>query len=476
MNISRSLLWVIGLVFALIVLLFLVGLSWLSSSVNDYSKLGWLEAFDKLHRQVEKVYPFGEWKAIDWDMLYEETAEKIKIAETKHDEKAYYIAIREYAYAFNDGHVQINEDAYDLRETAIKGGYGLGLIALDDGKVIAHILQPDGPATQSGMAWGAEIIAWNGEPIHKALAETSTLWAENGQATIEVKRIEQAYFISRAPIGTQASITFINPGESEPQKISLIAKDDGLSILDQALPQTQLIKEKAFNSPIQSEILESGIGYIQIKSFMPNLGCLNPVKQVDRIIERFLKEGVSGVIIDVRGNVGGVDAFVPKMLGHFYDEERFYEKITIYDDKTGQFELAPEKTLLIQPRKPYFGGQVIVLVDHHTISTAEGIPLAIQKLPQGQVVGVYGTFGSFALGDPGKNVYKLPTDISFSFFEGRSLDENGIIQVDGNDKGIGGIAPDIRVPLTYKNVYAWFVEGKDIVLDTAIETLKDELD
>ena len=69
----------------------------------------------------------------------------------------------------------------------------------------------------------------------------------------------------------------------------------------------------------------------------------------------------------------------------------------------------------------------------------EGLPLTIQRLPQGQVVGLYGTHGSFAMGTPGHNLYRLPEGVAFNFLEGRSLDANQVIQVDANAEGIGGV-------------------------------------
>jgi carboxyl-terminal processing protease len=60
----------------------------------------------------------------------------------------------------------------------------------------------------------------------------------------------------------------------------------------------------------------------------------------------------------------------------------------------------------------------------------------------------------------------------FSFLEGRSLDANQVIQVDANAEGIGGVVPDVRVPLTAETVYAMFVKDQDVVLEAAIAVLE----
>ena len=464
--------WIVGGLLALIVIAILVTANWLNTSGYDYADLSWTEAFEQMHVQVSQKYPFTEWKDLDWDALYAQTAPRIAQAEAENDPAAYYLALREYTFAIPDGHAQLGGPDFGLREKMIGGGYGLAIIGLDDGRVIAHILLDDGPAAQAGMLWGAEILAWDGQPIYEALAQTATIWAENPQPTAEGRRLEQFRYLVRDPMGTEISLTFQNPGNDTAQTVSLIAQNDQLEALNRTLPTDRDLKA-VFTAPIQAKVLPSGYGYIRITSFMPTLGGLNPAKIVDQAIETFIEADASGIIIDVRGNGGGLDSLVPQMVGHFYRQPGFYEYIAAYDVESGQFKINPTQTLTIEPRAPYFEGPVIALVDKYTVSTAEGIPLAIQPLPQGQVVGIYGTNGSFAAGAPGKNLYRLPEGLGFNFLGERSLNADKIIQVDANAEGVGGVVPDIRVPLTEENVYAMYVENVDIVLEAAIAALDE---
>jgi len=462
--------WILSGLLILIVIAILFAGKWLTTKGYDFSALRWTESFDQMHAQASQSYPFTEWKGIDWDALYAQTAPRIAQAEADNDEAAYYLALREYVYAIPDAHAQLGSPDFGLRDQAISGGYGFGIIGLDDGRVIAHILLEDGPVAQAGIAWGAEILAWDGQPIREALAETSTIWASNPQATAEGRLLEQYHFLVRDPIGTEITITFQNPGDDEPQTVSIIAEDDQLATLKYDFPPEKDL-QTVFRAPVQYEILPDGYGYIRITGFMPTLGGLQPAKIMDQAINAFLAAGVPGIIIDVRGNGGGLDALVPQMVGHFYSQPGFYEYVSYFNPESGQFEIDPSQTLTIEPREPYFDGPVIVLVDKYTISTAEGIPLTIQSLSQGYVVGIYGTNGSFAMGTPGDNLYRMPEGLGFNFLEGRSLNENQVVQVDANADGIGGVSLDLRVPLTEESVYALYVEDVDIVLEAAIATL-----
>ena len=469
---KKMILWISGgLLAAAAITALLIG-RWAATAGYDYSELSWTLAFEQLHSRVSQNYPFTEQKGIDWDALYAQTITRITQAETDNDPAAYYLTLREYTFSIPDAHVQLGGPDLGLREEAIGGGYGLGIISLDDARVIVHILLEDGPAARAGMLWGAEILEWNGQPIQEALVETSTIWAAESQPTAEGRMLEQFHYLPRDPIGTTINITFRNPGEEETETIQLSAVDDQMETLKADLPQERELSA-IFRSPVKYEILPEGYGYIRITGFMPSLGGMQLAKIFSRAIKTFIDAGVPGIILDVRNNGGGVDSLIPQMVAHFYDQPGFYEYISYYNAGSGSYEINPDQTLTIEPDALHFSGPVLVLVDKYTFSTAEGIPLAIQPLPKGYVVGIYGTNGSFGMGEPGDNLYRLPEDLGFSFFAGRSLDENQEIQVDANAEGIGGIIPDIRVPLTEENVYDMYVNGVDIVLETALAALDD---
>ena len=462
--------WIAGIA-VVILLLGIIIFVRSTSYKHDFQKMGWLEAFDELHSSLVTRYPFTEWKGIDWDALYAETAPAIIEAEENQDVEAYYLALRQYTFAIPDGHVALAGEDFGLIERAIAGGYGFAVIELDDGRIIAHVLLDDGQAARAGMQWGAEILTWDGLPIQQTLNETSTLWASAPQPTSEGKRQKQLLALVRDPVGTEAQITFRNPGSTEEKPVTLTAEDDQLEIIK--LSQSPEKKVSALFGPIvETEILPGQVGYIHINSFMPNLVHYQIARTVKKAMEEFIAQGVSGVILDVRNNGGGLDTWVPKVVAHFYREPGFYEYISYYDAESGTFQISDKETLTIDPTEPYFGGPVIVLVNKDTASTAEGIPLCIQRLEQGVVAGIYGTHGSFAIGELGESLYRLPEGIVFNFLAGRSLNEDMEIQVDGDAQGNGGVMPDLRVPLTEDSVYAYYVEGRDIVLEAALEFIQ----
>ena len=199
---------------------------------TDYSHLGWSESFDQVNAHLEKTYAFGEWKSINWDSLRAQYKPQIVAAEQAADTAAYYLALRKYVFSIPDGHVGLGGNNFELRKAAIGGGFGFALIQLDDSRVIAHILEEDSPAQMAGMAWGAEILTWNGQPITSALEHVSTLWSPAPCATLEVQHIRKLNLLTRASVGDSVTITFHNPNETSVREVSLTAIDDSMSTLE----------------------------------------------------------------------------------------------------------------------------------------------------------------------------------------------------------------------------------------------------
>ncbi len=452
-------------IFILITLSFL-----LSSCVGvKLSDKTWLSAFDEMHQIVSRSYPFIEWKKLDMDSLYNVTSERIKVAQAQQNKEAYYLALRQYAFSFPDGHVFIAGNDFGLREKNIAGSYGLGLMRLHDGTYIVHYVAESGPAVLGGMKWGAVVKSWNGTAIDEAVKNTSLLWAERQKATAEGRFLEQCRYLTRAPLGSKSMITFKNPGDKSELTISLKTYDDGMADLEKSAV-SDINPAALMKTQIEYRVMPEHVGYIKINKFMPSLTQWGLYSEFKEALAAMIEANVHGVIIDVRGNEGGLDALVPQMCGHFVQDTSLYEHVSYYDTDVDSFVLKPDETLTITPVQPYFPGTIVVLVDNNSISTAEGLPMVVKRLPNGHVMGQYGTAGSFAVDLP--KIFRLPEDVVFGFSPGRSLDENMNIQIDSDSTGSGGVHPDIRIPVTYDLAYQQYLKNTDVLLQEAVRYIR----
>jgi carboxyl-terminal processing protease len=418
----------------------------------------WSHAFDALCARLAAEYPFTRWKGIDWAGLNARFAPRVRDAEARKDDRAYYRTLRAFAWSIPDGHVDLRGDDRGLREAEAGGGYGLGLTELDDGRVMVARVDPGGPAERAGLKVGAEVLAWNGGPARAALERVGVDWSEEPPATAEGRRLQQLRFLTHGRVGAHAAIGYRNPGAGA-------ATTAEMEAVPEEYPRPTGTRWDVFlGDPVSTKTLPDGTGYIQVKFELPTLWDLLPEREVRGAIRRFLREGAPGIVIDVRGNTGGQDEIVPRITAFFQPRPRVYEIAGLYDPATALFRPHPETTVRVLPRPPYWPRRVAVVVNADTFSAGEGIPMALRGLPNVAVFGWRGTQGSFGVGE--KTVH-LPDGLDFVFPQGQSLDGHYQIQLDSDARGRGGVPPDHLVPFDEAAFDAAFLRGRDVVLEAA---------
>jgi carboxyl-terminal processing protease len=431
-------------------------------TVTSLSDLSWSGAFDGLCIKLEAEYPFTERKRIDWVALHARFGPRIRAAEAAKKGRAYYRALRAFAWSIPDGHIDLRGDDRGLKDAEVGGGYGLGLVELDDGRILAGRVDPGGPAERGGIRAGAEVLAWKGAPITAAVEKVNVDWSEEPPATEDARELQRLRFLTHGPVGARAAAGFRNPGAPA-------ASTALLQAVPESYPRSAGNRwDVLFGDSLAIRRLADGCGYIQVKFELPTLRDLTPEREVRRAIERFRAAGSPGIVIDVRNNRGGQDEIVPRITAFFQAQPRIYEIAGLYDPARRVFQPHPETAVRILPRAPRWPGRIAVLVNPDTFSAGEGIPLALRGLPNSAIFGWRGTQGSFGVGE--KTVH-LPDGLDLVFPQGRSLDGQGRIQIDADGAGQGGVRPDHRVPLDEAAFAAAFGKGEDVVLAAAVRWL-----
>ena len=465
---------------------------WAYPDPADFSALSWTAAFTEAHDKFSREYAFTAWKGVDWPGLYERFLPRIEQAQAAADEKAYYLALHEYVCSIPDGHVSLSAEdpavPNALGQALVGGGFGMAVAELDDWRVVAAAVIPDGPADLAGMDAGAEILSWGVQPARTAIGQIDVgaiphkslagdLGNENPIATRDQYGLEQARLLTRGPVGTSVRVEFKNPGATASQTATLKAVADG----GQTFSLVNFAKRPEMSDKIDYRILPSGYGYVLVRL---ELDLSDPGSYPTAVYERFkaaiasfVAADVPGIILDLRGNYGGSDQLAADMCGFFYSSTAFYEETEYFDKRDGRFlritiaERGPDlivDQISIEPQTPYYGGPVVVLVNPNTKSSGEGPAEYISRLPNGTVIGFYGTNGSFGMVG---GVIALPGGYGIDYPFGRSVDQYGVIQLDSRH-GIGGVPPDMRVPKTLDNVLA-FAAGTDVELQYAVKYLKE---
>ncbi|TSA38731.1 MAG: T9SS C-terminal target domain-containing protein [Porphyromonadaceae bacterium] len=460
---------------------------------------GFVAAYDSMHQRFQVYYAFGEWKAIDWNALNNQIRPKIVNAGTASDTNAFYLALREYVASVPDGHISVRGDGWEdhkayARYQQIGGSYGFALIGLDDGSVVTRLVNPGSPSALAGMHYGAEILEINDMPVNEVLDTVSVLWAEANPATLECKKLNQCRFIGRVPIGKTMKIKFRNRDAFDPATATLTAVDDNNATFD----QTSLLPVDPGPTVSYKILQPSGYGYLKLTSEGGDSATLAKIYTDFReAITVFNNAGTPGMILDMRVNTGGEDMLSAALSGFFSTDTILYEYQSYYNPGSGLFELYPlllqhfnpqtlgpytnpkypNGALFTEPQGLYYSNPVMVLVGPRNISSGEGIPMSLQRLPNNKVVSFYGSNGSFGMIEWWSIhfLYPPPDDLYLRYPVGRSLDKNLKIQVDSDSTMLGGIVPDIRVPLNDTVIDQLYIDSIDVELNYAISELNSVL-
>ncbi len=301
-------------------------------AIKDFSSLSYVEAFDKMFETVRKEYAFTdiEGKAPDWDALYADLHPRVEQAEKDKDPNAFYLALRDFTWAFRDGHVGLGAGQYSQQDfqSAVSGGYGFAIREFDDGRVFAIFVLDGGPAQLAGMQQGAEILEFNGQPIADAIGAAQSYSIQSSDFAI---RYQNARYLLAAQPGTEATVVFSNPnGAAQTAALTAIQEQQsfGRTSVNFGVDRSSLL-------PVDSRIISAGneaVGYIRINSNADDLNLT--IRLFERALQNFTDAGVAGIIVDMRYNNGGASL---GLAGFLTDQEIQMGQLAYYSDEAGQF-------------------------------------------------------------------------------------------------------------------------------------------
>lgn len=292
-------------------------------------------------------------------------------------------AIRGMLSGLDPHSTYLDAEGYKDLQVGTTGEFGgLGIeVGMEDGfvKVISPI--DDTPAQRAGVQAGDLIVRLDSKPV-KGMT------------------LHQAVNIMRGKVGTDIVLTIVREGEDKPLEIT-ITRDT--------------IKVQS----VKGRVLEDGFGYVRISQFQSHTG-ENLAKQIGKIREES-KGKISGLILDLRNNPGGVlnaavevsDAFLEKGL-IVYTQGRV-------PDSELKFSATPNELI--------DGAPMIVLVNGGSASASEIVAGALQDHKRAIIMGTQ-TFGKGSVQTilPLKNNTALKlTTARYYTPSGRSIQASGIV-------------------------------------------------
>ncbi len=424
------------------------------STVKDFSKDSYHEAFDKLVDFLRKEYAFNgiENKQPDWDKLVASLRPRVLKAEQDQDPKAFFEVLRDFTYAFKDGHVGM--DGGDLSaqdfQTNYLGNLGFNARTLDSGKVLVKYVLPGGPAEAAGMKAGAIITQVDGKAVRDVIDAQPPFF---GLQSSEIGSLyNKTILFTRTKPGARATITFTNPGGQE-QSATLTAIQE----------VENLLKELEYNPsqslvPVELQTLtveDKHIGYIKINTNSDDLNLL--IRLFERGLKKFQEQKVAGIIIDLRNNGGGAPL---GLAGFLTDQEIVMGQMQYYNSASGKFEPEGKPQKVTAYDNQYRFDKMAVLVGLNCASACEIEAYGFSKVPNMMVIGQYPTAGIEA--EVSRGQIKMPGDIKMQFPTGREVLPDGSLFLEGV-----GVQPTIKVPIDETTV----LSSDDVVLEAAKEAI-----
>jgi carboxyl-terminal processing protease len=427
-----------------------------NSALDDFSKLSYPDAFDKMADKFKKEYAFTDLKKIDWDAKAREFRPRFEAADKAKDQHAYALALRDFLWSIPDTHVGFNTSLLDNDfQTDVAGGLGFAIRETDAGKIIANYITKGGPAEQAGMQWGAQIVSLDGKAISEVV-DSTVPWS-SPFSNPAIKRLQQLRYATRFKLEKgKVDVKFINPAGAE-QTATLPVVQENNSFAAASVRAGQ----SATALPVEFKVLPSGYGYIKISSFFDN--DVLSILVWERALKYFNDNKVPGVILDMRVNGGGNGWLADQMAAYFFDKEIVVGNTAQYNKQSGAFYMDPgDQTSMIPPRTQLqYSGPVAVLVGPGCASACEFFSYDMSINHRAAFVGQYSTEGA------GGSVedFKMPEDITVQITIGRAVDAQGKIHLEGK-----GVEPTLKVPVTFDTLQRQ-ANGEDVILQAAQDFL-----
>ena len=299
-------------------------------------------------------------------------------------------AVRGMVEALDDPYTSyLDAEAYQLSLKSLEGSFeGIGAyVTIKDEQLMIIAPIADSPADKAGIRAGDIILEID------------------GQSTTGMSLVE-AVLLVQGPEGTQVDLLVLHEGETEPELISVIR-----AVIEVPSVEFEMREE---------------IAYIVITNFSERTA-----EELLPVMETINQQGAEGIILDLRGNPGGLLETVVDVAGFFLKEGVVVDVV----DSKGNHDVYSVRPGGITTDLP-----MVVLVDEYSASGSEVLAGALQDYGRAVIAGTT-TFGKGSvdilrrLGD-GSGLYI--TNARWLTPKGRLIEGEGIypdyeLELEGED-------------------------------------------
>ena len=408
-----------------------------------------LATFDSAWSRIHHSYYDSTFKGTSWTAVRDELRPRVQAARTEEDVRA---IIRVMLERIGDSHFAlIPRDAADeLDPAAVDAGEGTtpadaGVeLRLVEGAVTVVRVESGGAAQAAGVRPGWVLQAVDGREVQPWLDALGSLQGEAAQTAGRIGVVARAGALLQGGEGKTVRARFRDGTGASVERELTLRPVAGQAVRFGNLPTMFL--------QVESERVEQDggcVGVVRLTLWMPAMR-----DAWERAMDEYA--GCRGIVIDLRGNPGGVGGLVMGTAGAFLDTV-----VPLGVMKTRQHELRfvsnPRRvTRDARPSRP-FAGPVAILVDEMSMSTSEIFAAGMQGVGRARVFGER---------TPGMALpalmLRLPNQDVLYHAIADFVDPRGV-RIEGH-----GAVPDEAVPLTRADLLA----GRDRPLQAALDWIR----
>lgn len=373
-----------------------------AQSINRLDRDRALQMLDSIKNDIKKNYYDPSYHGMDLDARFKTAEEKIKSSTSLGQA---FGVIAQAMLDLDDSHTFFLPPA---RAARVEYGWQMQMIG-DKCYVVA--IKPGSDAEAKQLKVGDVVHSVDGVAPTREI-----MWKMN-----------YLYYALRPQAGMRVVVQ--SPGSSEPRQLDVMAKiTQGKRLLDftgsgSDVDIRNALREAENESRLNPHRLWDGNGDFAIWK-MPEFDLTEP--QVDELMDKVKKH--RALILDLRGNAGGAEVTLLRLLGHFFEA----------DTKIGDIKRRKEtKPLVAKKRGNPFTGALVVLVDNNSGSSAEIFARVIQLEKRGKVIGDQSA-GAVMRAKHYEHQAGLDTIVPY----GASVTDADLMMTDGKSLEHIGVTPD----------------------------------
>ena len=373
--------------------------------------------------QLEKPDPFRDSPSVAAKVLkrFDQLERKVIGVTMEQVANAFFSAITK-SYDPHSEYLSANEMArfrIDVSNELVGIGAQLGMN--DDGESEVRGLVRNGPADRGGLLrLGDRIFAV--APSNQGKWEDITF--QTGNEVIDLILGEE---------GSEVGFRLRRKGENGDEVVEIAIKRGVVTLKD------ELARARIFD--FGTPEIPWRMAVMVIPSFYFDIGDRGSrvSVHVEQLLERLVKEGIKGLVLDLRDNTGGSLSEVQRLTGFFVGEG----PVVQVRSSNGQI-----LSLDSFHRKPVFDGPMVVVTNHNSASATEILAGALQDYHRAILVGSPSTYG--------KGTVQKTIDIAdyMPVFSDRDragwlkLTSQKYYRVSGSSVQLRGVVPDLVLPDT----------------------------